>query len=77
MQGPHQASENLVSLAQQATAAVPPGEAAELWSAAFKALSAQELPLDSLLASFTRVLSSSAAGPLRVGDFAHKSCQRL
>ena len=66
VQGPHQVSQRLVDLAQQATSAVLPGEAANLWSTAFKALSAQQLPLDALLASFIRVLSASAAGPLRV-----------
>ena len=66
MQAPDQVSRRLVDLAQQATSAVLPGEAADLWSTAFKALSAQQLPLDALLASFTRVLSASAAGPLRV-----------
>ena len=66
VQGPDQVSQRLVDLAQQATSAVLPGEAADLWSTAFKALSAQQLPLDGLLACFIRVLSASAAGPLRV-----------
>ena len=69
VQGPDQASDNLVGLAEQATSAVPPSEAAEVWSTAFKALSAQHLPLDSLLANFIRMLSSSAAGPVRVRAF--------
>ena len=66
VQGPDQASQRLVDLAQQATSAVLPGEAADLWSTAFRLLSAQQLPLDTLLASFIRVFSASAAGPLRV-----------
>ena len=66
MQGPDHASQRLVDLAKQATSAVLPGEAVDLWNTAFKALSAQQLPLDGLLAGFTRVLSASAAGPLRV-----------
>ena len=66
VQGPDQTSQRLVDLAQQATSAVLPGEAADLWSTAFKALSAQQLPLDGLLARFIRELSASAAGPLRV-----------
>ncbi len=66
VQGPDQVSQRLVDLAQQATSAVLPGEAADLWSTAFRALSAQQLPLDGLLASFIRELSASAAGPLRV-----------
>jgi len=69
LQGPDQASENLAGLAKQATSAVPPSEAAEVWSTAFNALSAQHLPLDSLLANFIRILSCSAAGPVRVRAF--------
>ena len=66
MQGAEQASESLVGLARQATSAVPQSEAAEVWSTAFKALAAQQMPLDSLLGSFIRALSSSKAGPVRV-----------
>ena len=66
MQGAEQASGNLVDLAKQATSAVPQTEAADVWSTAFKALAAQHLPLEGLLGSFIRALSSSAAGPVRV-----------
>ena len=66
MQGTEEASENLVELAKQATSAVPQSEAAEVWSTAFQALAAQHLPLEGLLGSFIRALSSSAAGPVRV-----------
>ena len=55
-----------MDLAKQATSAVLPDEAADLWTTTFKALSAQKLPLDGLFPSFIRVLSASAAGPLRV-----------
>lgn len=66
MQGTEQASNSLVGLARQATSAVPQSEAAELWGTAFKAVAAQHLPLDGLLGSFTKALSSSVAGPVRV-----------
>jgi hypothetical protein len=65
-EGGEQAGSSVAQLVQEAVAAVPAAEAAELWALGFHTLASLGQPLECLAQRLCRCLAGSARGPARV-----------